>query len=76
MVRRLYAGGRWIRTIGPAHRILRYPSKKDEAPKVQPEAVAAGFEGKRNPSDIAAGSDRLIRLAAGEARIFPTFLMS
>ena len=54
MVRRLFAGGRWIRTIGPAYRILRYLSKEDEAPKVQPEAVAAGFEDKRNPRDIAA----------------------
>src|SRR4029077_3180044 len=26
----------------------------------QPEAVAAGFEGHRNPRDIAAGPDRLI----------------
>jgi len=55
---------------------LRYLSKKDESPKVQPEAVAAGFEDKRNPRDIAAGSDRLIRLGAGEVRISPTFLMS
>jgi hypothetical protein len=45
-----------IASIGPAHRILRYLSKKDESPKVEPEAVAAGFEGKRNPPDIAAGS--------------------
>ena len=66
MVCGLSAGGRRIRTIGPAHRILRYLSKKDESPKVQPEAVAAGFEDKRNPRDIAAGSDRLIRLGAGE----------
>ena len=76
MVCGLSAGGRRIRTIGPAHRILRYLSKKDESPKVQPEAVAAGFEDKRNPRDIAAGSDRLIRLGAGEVRISPTFLMS
>ena len=60
----------------PLTGILRYLSKKDEAPKVQPEAVAAGFEDKRNPPDIAAGSDRLIRLGAGEVRISPTFLMS
>ena len=57
----------------PLTGILRYLSKKDEAPKVQPEAVAAGFEDKRNPRDIAAGSDRL---GAGEVRISPTFLMS
>jgi hypothetical protein len=43
---------------------------------VQPDAVAAGFEGKRNPRDIAAGPDRLIPLGAGEARISPTFFMS
>ena len=29
-------------------------------PARQPEAVAAGFEGKRNPRDCAAGPDRLI----------------
>src|SRR5204863_8610553 len=29
-------------------------------PAGQPEAVAAGFEGKRNPRDRAAGPDRLI----------------
>ena len=29
-------------------------------PARQPEAVAAGFEGKRNPGDRAAGPDRLI----------------
>src|SRR5215468_12730728 len=29
-------------------------------PARQPEAVAAGFEGKRNPRDRAAGPDRLI----------------
>src|ERR1700751_366748 len=29
-------------------------------PTRQPEAVAAGFEGKRNPGDRAAGPDRLI----------------
>jgi hypothetical protein len=29
-------------------------------PARQPEAVAAGFEGKRNPRDSAAGPDRLI----------------
>src|SRR5262252_8451976 len=29
-------------------------------PARQPEAVAAGFEGQRNPRDIAAGPDRLI----------------
>jgi len=55
-LRRRAGGGRRIRTIGPAHRILRCLSKKDESPKFQPEAVAACFEGKRNPPDIAAGS--------------------
>jgi hypothetical protein len=29
-------------------------------PTRQPKAVAVGFEGKRNPRDIAAGPDRLI----------------
>src|ERR1700760_2804945 len=29
-------------------------------PARQPEAVAAGFEGQRNPRDVAAGSDRLV----------------
>ena len=29
-------------------------------PARQPEAVAAGFEGKRNPRDCASGPDRLI----------------
>jgi hypothetical protein len=29
-------------------------------PARQPEAVAAGFEGQRNPRDCAAGLDRLI----------------
>jgi hypothetical protein len=56
--------------------MLRYLSKKDEAPKIQPEAAAAGFEDKRNPRDIAAGSDRLIQLGVCEVRISPTFLMS
>src|SRR5205807_427511 len=35
-----------------------YPTRLE--PARQPEAVAAGFEGQRNPHDIAAGSDCLI----------------
>jgi hypothetical protein len=35
-----------------------YPTRLK--PARQPEAVAAGFEGKRNPRDSAAGPDRLI----------------
>src|SRR6202011_5911792 len=35
-----------------------YPARLE--PARQPEAVAAGFEGNRNPRDIAAGPDRLI----------------
>src|SRR6202022_3602379 len=35
-----------------------YPAPLE--PARQPEAVAAGFEGNRNPRDIAAGPDRLI----------------
>src|SRR5438132_811496 len=34
----------------------------------QPEAVAAGFEGNRNPRDSAAGPDRLIALAMQQAK--------
>src|SRR5437868_10732051 len=36
-------------------------------PAGQPEAVAAGFEGKRNPRDCAAGPDRLIPPAMQQA---------
>jgi hypothetical protein len=35
-----------------------YPARLE--PARQPKAVAAGFEGQRNPRDRAAGADRLI----------------
>src|SRR5262249_8635740 len=37
-------------------------------PARQPEAVAAGFEGKRNPRDRAAGHDRLIPPAMQQSK--------
>jgi hypothetical protein len=37
-------------------------------PARQPEAVAAGFEGKRNPRDCAAGPDRLISPAMQQGK--------
>src|SRR5438046_6701005 len=37
-------------------------------PARQPKAVAAGFEGKRNPRDRAAGPDRLIPPAMQQAK--------
>src|SRR5207253_11225843 len=37
-------------------------------PARQPEAVAAGFEGNRNPRDRAAGPDRLIPPAMQQAK--------
>src|ERR1700746_1091438 len=37
-------------------------------PARQPEAVAAGFEGKGNPGDRAAGPDRLIPPAMQQAK--------
>ena len=37
-------------------------------PTRQPEAVAAGFEGQRNPRDRAAGPDRLILPAMQQAK--------
>src|SRR5437764_15150838 len=37
-------------------------------PARQPKAVAAGFEGKRNPGDRAAGPDRLIPPAMQQAK--------
>jgi hypothetical protein len=37
-------------------------------PARQPEAVAAGFEGQRNPRDGAAGPDRLIPPAMQQAK--------
>src|ERR1700724_1606153 len=44
-------------TRGMDH-VRLYPARLE--PARQPEAVAAGFEGNRNPRDIAAGPDRLI----------------
>src|SRR4029077_6250790 len=44
-------------TRGMDH-VRLYSSRRK--PARQPEAVAAGFEGKRNPGDRAAGPDRLI----------------
>jgi hypothetical protein len=44
-------------------RIAGFASPKEISPTVfpgQPEAVTAGFEGKRNPRDLATGPDRLI----------------
>jgi hypothetical protein len=43
-----------------------YPARLE--PTCQPEAVAAGFEGKRNPRDRAAGPDRLIPQHDGPRR--------
>jgi len=37
-------------------------------PARQPETVAAGFEGQRNPRDIATGPDRLIAPAMQDAK--------
>src|ERR1700757_4468211 len=37
-------------------------------PARQPEAVAAGFEGERNPGDCAAGPDRLIPPAMQQSK--------
>jgi hypothetical protein len=37
-------------------------------PARQPEAVATGFEGQRNPRDRAAGPDRLIPPAMQQAK--------
>src|SRR5690242_13525034 len=44
-------------TRGVDH-VRLYPTRLE--PARQPEAVAAGFEGKRNPRDRAAGPDRFI----------------
>src|SRR6202171_6357723 len=43
-----------------------YPTRRK--PARQPKAVAAGFEGKRNPRDRAAGADRLIAPAMQQAK--------
>src|SRR5215471_10833822 len=48
---------RYGHTRGVDHMRLDAPRRQ---PARQPEAVAAGFEGQRNPRDIAAGFDRLI----------------
>src|SRR3984893_6379697 len=37
-------------------------------PARQPEAIAAGFEGQRNPGDLAAGLDRLVAPAMQQAK--------
>src|SRR6478609_500478 len=37
-------------------------------PARQPEAIAAGFEGQRNPRDLAAGLDRLVAPAMQQAK--------
>src|ERR1700730_14483340 len=37
-------------------------------PTRQPEAIAAGFEGQRNPRDLAAGLDRLVAPAMQQAK--------
>src|SRR5499427_3550356 len=50
---------------GVDHMRLDTPCRK---PARQPEAVAAGFEGKRNPGDRAAGPDRLIPPAMQQAK--------
>jgi hypothetical protein len=44
-------------TRGMDH-VCLYPARLE--PARQPKAVAAGFEGQRNPRDCAAGPDRLI----------------
>src|SRR5215468_5747681 len=52
-------------TRGMDHMRLNPTSHK---PSRQPETVAAGFEGQRNPRDIAADSDRLIAPAMQDAK--------
>src|SRR5499433_719736 len=48
---------RYRDTRGVDHMRLDAPRRK---PARQPEAVASGFEGKRNPRNCAAGLDRLV----------------
>ena len=52
---------RYRETGGMDHMRLDATRRK---PARQPEAVATGFEGQRNPGDRAAGPDRLIPLAS------------
>src|SRR6266478_7908196 len=52
-------------TRGMDH-VRLYPARLK--PARQPEAVAAGFEGNRNPRDIAAGPDRLIAPAMQQTK--------
>src|SRR5246127_5346413 len=52
-------------TRGMDH-VRLYPTRRK--PARQPEAVAAGFEGQRNPGDRAAGPDRLIPPAMQQAK--------
>src|SRR5438552_10644351 len=52
-------------TRGMNH-VCLYPTRLE--PARQPEAVAAGFEGQRNPRDRAAGPDRLIPPAMQQAK--------
>src|SRR5207248_7797415 len=56
---------RYRHTRGMDHVSLYSTRRK---PARQPEAVAAGFEGKRNPGDRAAGPDRLIPPAMQQAK--------
>src|SRR6516225_6185839 len=51
---------RWMDHVSPDATRLK--------PARQPEAVAAGLEGKRNPRDRAAGPDRLILPAMQQAK--------
>src|SRR6201998_4163228 len=56
---------RYRDTRGMDH-VRLYPTHIE--PARQPEAVAAGFEGKRNPRDRAAGPDRLIPPAMAQGK--------
>src|SRR5947207_3108244 len=56
---------RYRNTRGMDHMRL-HPARPK--PARQPEAVAPGFEGQRNPRDIAAGLDRLIAPAMQQAK--------
>src|SRR5437868_8596624 len=56
---------RYRDTRGMDH-VSLYPARRK--PARQPKAVAAGFEGKRNPLDRAAGPDRLISPAMQQAK--------
>src|SRR5215471_10931115 len=56
---------RYRETGGMDHMRLDATRRK---PACQPEAVAAGFEGQRNPGDRAAGPDRLIPPAMQQSK--------